>query len=96
MCQLTFLPFPPFSYFLSLREISFVVEDDAGSTSQPAYARVTFNPTDDPPLLDLNGNEAGLNYSVFYTEGMMATKVVCVCSDFYSVVYADKQLHISI
>lgn len=82
MCELILVLFLPLSSFLSLREISFVVEDDAGSTSQPAYARVTFNPTDDPPLLDLNGNEAGLNYSVLYTEGMMATKVVYVCSDF--------------
>lgn len=67
-----------FSPFLSMREISFVVEDDAGSKSQPAYVRVTFNSTDDPPLLDLNGIKAGLNYSLLYTEGMIETKVFSI------------------
>ena len=81
MHQSTFLFVIPFRSFLSIREISFVIEDDGGSISQPAYVRVTFDPADDPPLLDLNGIEAGLNYSVLYTEGMMATKVVYICSD---------------
>ena len=51
------------------REVIFVVSDDRSAQSFPATARVTFNSSDDTPIIDLNGPMVpGLNFTVTYNE----------------------------
>lgn len=56
----------------------FTVIDEFGSIGNQATAFVTFNSTDDSPILDLNGPiQSGLDYSVQFIEGSAPIKVDC-------------------
>ena len=49
------------------RNISFV-PDDGTTKGKPVFAIVTFNSINDPTIVDLNGNELGVNNSVIFVE----------------------------
>ena len=58
------------------RQVIFSILDEFDSISEPAVAFVTFNSTDDPPILDLNGPTLPeMNYSIQYIEGSSPVKV---------------------
>ena len=58
---------------LDVRAVEFTVSDGAAVSTATTF--VTFNAVNDPPILDLNGPQTGVNFAVEFLEGSPAVPV---------------------